>query len=73
MFVKSCPDETIHTPHTHVHHWPKQEKEPEGWFPPGSYAAMPEEGWDATYKCRGITVEDLIVRVTLAERAEAAA
>ena len=63
MFISACPRTTVHVPHQHVHHWPKQEKEPLGWFPPGSYLeSTPEEGRFATYKCRGITVEDLIVR-----------
>lgn len=60
MFTKPCPEEAVHEPHEHVHHWPKQEAEPEGWFPPGTYMENTlEEGMDAVYRCRGvIPVED---------------
>lgn len=65
MFVKPCPDLEPHAQHTHVHHWDKKPEEPIGWFPPGSYASMPDEGWDAEYICRGIPRRTVNCKCTL--------
>lgn len=52
-FTRPCGDASPHAPHDYVKYWAKLAEEPLGWFPPGSYADMPDEGWDAAYKCRG--------------------
>lgn len=54
MFTKPCPVTAPHEAHEHIHHWPKDSQEPEGWFPPDSYMeTVPAEGSTATYKCMG--------------------
>ena len=57
MFVKRCTKRVAHPRHEHDHTWVRRPEEPEGWFPPGTYADMPEE-WTVTYQCLGLE-EDL--------------
>lgn len=54
MFFKQCANQLPHEPHEHVWCWVKQQEEPPGWFPPGSYDSLPEFGHEVTYRCRGV-------------------
>lgn len=52
-FAKRCGNQLPHEAHAHVWCWVKQVTEPVGWFPPGTYADLPEFGHEVTYWCRG--------------------
>ena len=57
MFTRFCGAMYPHERHDYAHTWHRQETEPEGWFPPGTYVFMPNR-WIVNYRCRGLAELD---------------